>query len=148
MNEKLIKEARNKFGLLFKELRKEKGLSQSQVADFCGVTFQTINKVEQGKYPYSIDLFFKLSVILDFSINLESKRTNNINRFLFQESKIKNIFTLTDTVNKIVCSFEYKKYNETQKFTFLNENEFSAIKLATIMREFSDFLIENHNDII
>ena len=60
MNE--IQEARQRFGIFFKELRKKKGLNQQQVGDACGVTLQTINKVELGKFPYSVDLLMKLSV--------------------------------------------------------------------------------------
>ena len=71
MNENVILEARIKFGLLFKEIRVAKKLTQTQVAEFCGVTFQTINKVEKGKFPYSVDLLMKLSVVLGFTINFD-----------------------------------------------------------------------------
>jgi transcriptional regulator with XRE-family HTH domain len=74
MNEKIIQHSRILFGLILKNLRKEKGLTQNQVADFCGVTYATINKIEQGKLEYSTDLLFKLGVILEFTINLKQKR--------------------------------------------------------------------------
>lgn len=144
MNEKLLQEARQRFGLLFKELRKNKGLNQQQVGDACGVTLQTINKVELGKFPYSVDLLMKLSVVLGFTINFEMKEVGDQNRFILQDSEKPNNYILTDTENQIVCTFEKYKFNETQKFTFLENKEFPVSKLATIMREFGDFLNENY----
>lgn len=73
MDEKILKEARQGFGLLFKDLRKKKCLTQQQVGDACGVSLQTINKVELGKFPYSVDLLIKLGVTLGFTIKFEFK---------------------------------------------------------------------------
>lgn len=148
MNEEIILEARKKFGLLFKELRKKKGLNQQQVGDACGVSLQTINKVELGKFPYSVDLLMKLSVVLGFTIQFEMKEVGGQSRFLLQERERQNFYTLTDTENQIVCSFEKCKFNDTQKFSFLNDAQFNAGKLATIMREFGDWLQTNHSSII
>lgn len=94
MNEKILQEARQKFGFFFKDLRKKKNLTQEEVANFCGVTYQTINKVEHGKFPYSVDLLMKLSVILGFTINFEVKDIGNSERFILQKSNIKNKFKL------------------------------------------------------
>lgn len=146
MNENLITEARQKFGLLFKDLRNKKGLSQSQVAEFCGVTFQTINKVEHGKFPYSVDLLMKLSVVLEFTINFEMKEIGNDSIFSLQTSQRQGFWTCTDKENQIVCTFEAGKFNDSQSFSFLNDTQFSAGKVATIMREFGDWLAENHSD--
>lgn len=148
MNEKLLQEARQRFGLLFKDLRKKKGLTQQQVGDFCGVTLQTINKVELGKFPYSVDLLMKLSVVLGFTIQFEMKEIGDQSRFILQKSERENFYTLTDTENQIVCSFEKGKFNYTQKFSFLNDTQFNAGNLATIMREFGDWLQTNHSSII
>lgn len=79
MNEKLLQESRQKIGILFKELRKKRGLNQQQVGDACGVTLQTINKVELGKFPYSIDLLMKLSIVLGFIIHFEIKEVGDLN---------------------------------------------------------------------
>ena len=79
MNE--IQEARQRFGIFFKELRKKKGLNQQQVGYACGVTLQTINKVELGKFPYSVDLLMKLSVVLGFTIKFEVKEVGDKSLF-------------------------------------------------------------------
>lgn len=146
MNENIIKEARQMFGLTFKNLRLEKDLTQTQVGEFCGVSYQTINKIEQGKFAYSIDLLFKLSILLEFTINLEMKENGKPDRFILQESKQAGYLTATDTTNQIVCSFQLGKFNATQKFTSLNDTHFDVGKLSTIMREFGDWLQANHAD--
>ena len=72
------------------------------------------------------------------------------NRFILEESKLKaNHSVCTDTQNKIICTFENHKFNETQKFVTLddfNPNEF--MKLAKFCREMGDWLSKNHYNII
>lgn len=66
-------------------------------------------------------------------------------RFILQRSKTKeNGFVCTDTVNNIVCEFEKHHYNETQKFTHLEDSNVDAEDMATIMREFGDWLYDNY----
>jgi transcriptional regulator with XRE-family HTH domain len=61
-------EERKRFGILFRTIRKRKKLSQTKVGELCGVSYQTINKVEQGLLPYSVDLIIKLGIVLDFNV--------------------------------------------------------------------------------
>ncbi len=148
MNENIIIEARQKFGLFFKELRKSKRLTQEQVGEACGVSLPTINKVELGRFPYSVDLLMKLSVVLGFTLNLEAKKEGKKERFLLQKSEREDYYNLTDIENEIVCFFEKGKFNETHSFSFLNDKTFNTSELATIMREFGDWLFENHRDLM
>ena len=46
-------------------LRAERGWSQSDVAERAGVSRQTINAIETGKYEPSLSLAFRLSVIFE-----------------------------------------------------------------------------------
>lgn len=68
------------------------------------------------------------------------------NRFILQRSsKADNRLICTDTENKIVCEFEFGRFNDTQKFTMLDDlTELQVEKMPTIMREFGDFLAQNH----
>ena len=70
------------------------------------------------------------------------------NRFLLQRSEtVENRLVCTDTENQIACTFEFGRYNETQKFTFLDEEKIkgmNASDIARIMREFGEFLAVNH----
>jgi len=50
------------------ELRREKGISQERLAEAMGVSRQTINSLENGRYNPSIKLAFKLARYFDLSI--------------------------------------------------------------------------------
>lgn len=69
-----------------------------------------------------------------------------MDRFVLQKSSEKtNHWVCTDTENMIVCTFRNKKFNETQKVTFINDlKQIDALKVARIMREMSDWLANNH----
>ena len=44
-----------------RQLRKDKGLTQEQLAAIIGVSRQTINAIEKGKFDPSLPLAFKLA---------------------------------------------------------------------------------------
>jgi len=46
-----------------RELREEHGISQRELAEEVGVTRQTINAVERGRYDPSLDLAFELEAL-------------------------------------------------------------------------------------
>lgn len=51
-----------------KALRKERAWSQAELADRLGVSRQTVNAIERGKYDPSLRLAFKLARIFDQTI--------------------------------------------------------------------------------
>ncbi|MGO2265324.1 helix-turn-helix transcriptional regulator [Vagococcus salmoninarum] len=51
-----------------KYLRKEKNMSQEKLATLTNVSRQTINAIENNKYDPSLALAFKLSQILEISL--------------------------------------------------------------------------------
>ncbi len=51
-----------------KVLRAVKGVTQEKLADDLGVTRQTINAVESGKYSPSLELAFKLAHYFETTI--------------------------------------------------------------------------------
>ena len=51
-----------------KELRKESGLRQEDMAKALGVTRQTINAIENGKYSPSLELAFAISELFQLKI--------------------------------------------------------------------------------
>lgn len=55
-----MKEKRKEIGKEFRRLRELNGLSQTEVADILGVTYQTIGRVENGIYSYNLDLYLRL----------------------------------------------------------------------------------------
>jgi putative transcriptional regulator len=50
------------------ELRKEKRMTQEELAELCEVTRQTIISLESGRYNPSIFLAYKIAVIFGLSI--------------------------------------------------------------------------------
>jgi len=51
----------------------------------------------------------------------------------------------TDTENMLLCVFKNKQFNETQKFTLLEEvKNPDAVKLAKLANEMAAWLRENH----
>ena len=51
-----------------RELRKLKGLTQEQLAEFIGVSRQTINAIEKEKFDPSLPTAFKMSKLFEVSI--------------------------------------------------------------------------------
>lgn len=52
-----------------KEYRTQKGLLQLELADFCGVSRQTVNAIENNKYDPTLELAFKLALALDTTVD-------------------------------------------------------------------------------
>ena len=52
-----------------RELRKEKKLSQDELAKLCNVTRQTINAIENNKYDPTLSLAFKLAYLLGVTVD-------------------------------------------------------------------------------
>ena len=73
MGEQVIREARKQTGALFRKRRMELGLSQTEVAEFCGVRYQTIERIEAGMFAFSIDHAFMISSCLGMTISFKEK---------------------------------------------------------------------------
>lgn len=54
---------------IIREKRKEKGLSQEELAKQCGVSRQTINAVENNKYDPTLGLAFALAKALNTTVD-------------------------------------------------------------------------------
>lgn len=52
-----------------RELRKNKKLSQAELANLCQVTRQTINAIENDKYDPTLQLAFDLARVLDTTVD-------------------------------------------------------------------------------
>ena len=50
-------------------LRKEKGVSQEELARQCGVSRQTINAIENNKYDPTLSLAFRLAARLEGTVD-------------------------------------------------------------------------------
>lgn len=52
-----------------RELRKERGLTQAELAEVLGVSRQTVNAIENGDYNPSTSLAIKLSSFFGTTVN-------------------------------------------------------------------------------
>ena len=54
---------------VIRALRKEKGVSQEELAKLCGVSRQTINAIENNKYDPTLSLAFRLALHLGVTVD-------------------------------------------------------------------------------
>ncbi len=78
------------FGKFLSQLRKEKGLTQQQLAEKLNVTDKAVSRWETGKNYPDIEIFEDLSEILDISISelLEGKRIEKENLFSVSQEHV------------------------------------------------------------
>lgn len=51
--------------IMIKDLRKEFGLSQAELAEKVGVSRQTMNAIENGRYSPTLDMAYKITEVLN-----------------------------------------------------------------------------------
>ena len=56
-----MENCRIRIGNRIAELRTQRGLTVRELAEKCGVTYQNINKIENGKYSVGIDVLSKIA---------------------------------------------------------------------------------------
>ena len=61
-------------------------------------------------------------------------------KYKLQKSQDPGWWVITDTENLVVLKFQEHKFNETQMATMLEDCHLSALQLARIMREMSDWV--------
>lgn len=115
----------NKVGKFIANLRKEKGLTQSELGDLVGVTDKTVSKWERGIHAPDIAILTKLSNCLDISVTelLHGKRLRLDKRDINVES--------------------IKFYNKISKLKYVKFSIF--IILLIIIAFLSIFMINNYN---
>lgn len=69
-------------------------------------------------------------------------------RFNFRYSEEENLCVAIDLDNYIEIEFVPKKFNSTQKITVLDDSTPEPARLARIMREMADWLVENHSEVL
>lgn len=69
-----VKEVKNEMGLLIKAMRKQRGLSQIQLAKSIDISRTTIQNLEQGK-NFTVDTILKILKEMDLLGQLKSEIT-------------------------------------------------------------------------
>lgn len=65
-------------------------------------------------------------------------------RYKIEKSSKKDHWVCTDVENNIVATWKDGAFNQTQKFTELDNRNLDATSLAKVAREMGDWLRENH----
>lgn len=63
-----VKEIKALFGMRIKELRKNRGLSQEELAEKADVSSKYLSRIEMGQYFPSMDVLIKLADVLNVDI--------------------------------------------------------------------------------
>ena len=64
-----------KIGSMIKEIRKSKKLTQEQIAKRCGITRQTLSKLEKGEIDkVSLQVFIRLLEAVDHELEIVEKK--------------------------------------------------------------------------
>ena len=98
----LLKE---KFGLRLKELRKSKGLTQEQVAEFVGIEPVNVSKIERGMHFPQPEKIEKFAIILGVST-----------KDLFDFEHIKDKKELIKNIEMSLKNFDLKELEFVYKF--------------------------------
>ena len=61
------------FGRQIAELRQKEKISTRELAEMCGMSFQFINKIENGKFNTGIDTLCKICDALGYRLVIEPK---------------------------------------------------------------------------
>ncbi len=91
-----------KIGEFIKDKRKEKGLTQAELANKLGITNQAISKWERGKNCPDISLLKDLCKILDININelLSGKELEKVSKEESEDILVETVKTYTDIEKK------------------------------------------------
>lgn len=64
---------RERIGKMVAEMRNSKGYTIRELAGLCGVSYQNITKIENGRYNVSIDILSKVANTLGYEISFEER---------------------------------------------------------------------------
>lgn len=71
LSKELLLEKRIEIGKKIAELRKEKGLSQTDLAEQLGITRHTIGKIENADWNFTVDLVNNILAFFEHRIVIE-----------------------------------------------------------------------------
>lgn len=60
---------RKRIGARIKQLREQRGMTQAQLAEACGMKAPNIARIETGRYSTGIDILAKIAKALDCTID-------------------------------------------------------------------------------
>lgn len=110
-----------KVGKFISELRRERGLTQEQLAEKLGTSNKTVSRWENGNYMPPVEMLMELSKFFEVSINelLSGQRLNEIEARTAAEENLKSV--LSDSSFSLEDRKQYftKKWKREHWFAFV-----------------------------
>lgn len=140
------------FEEFLKDLRKEKGLTQKELADKVFLTFQSISNFENGKRSCNFDLGMNILNALNVSVIIENNQIKIKDGAIMEKEYIKNniefINFTTESVyqNKIERIKEIRRKNEEQLDRAVNKLESLGFEVELGRSLNTDLWLAEHYD--
>lgn len=103
---------RERIGMMVAQLRKEKGLTQDELAVASGVNRVNIVKIEKGRYNVSIDILSKVAASLDCHVDILSAKDYEDLCYIKIINDAKAVFSSYDCENNSIKIFGDWAVNE------------------------------------
>lgn len=101
-----MKKLRNTIGTKIREARKSKDLTQTDIADRIGITYQQVQKYESGKSSITIQRAMEIAEAIDIpvtSIMPDDFGTGASKLIIALEAKVKRLESQKDKALAILC---------------------------------------------
>ncbi len=95
-----------KFGEKVRKLRKEKGMTQTELADSLGITLRTVQNYEAGSvHPKSRDIYYRLAEMFDVDKNYFMTEDEELIRAAFERGGRKSAADVEELIEGICGLF-------------------------------------------
>ena len=142
-----------KIGKFISEKRKDKKLTQSELAEKLGVTDKSISNWENGRNMPDLSLFKPICEILDISIN-DLLSGKEVPKNEYQERLEENIISTINYSNKKVIENDYQSLTYTERNNTIialkgkNYGVLSIDDLAFMYKSIGETLDENEIELL
>lgn len=140
---------RERIGILVSQLRKDKYITQDELAEASGVNRVNIAKIEKGKYNVSIDILSKIVRALECKIDFTDNKTN-LKKFVIDNKDRDDV--VGDLCSDLLRDEEFKWLRDEEeqrqyiiRVGYIHPNIQDAI--SEFLREYSGEFIEFEDDL-
>lgn len=140
---------RERIGKRIAEIRKEKGLTQDELADAAGINRTNVAKLERGKYNVGYDILSNVVDALECKVDLIDNKTN-LKKFIISNKDRDDV--VGDLCSDLLRDDEFKwlRNEEEQRQHIIRVGYFhSHIQdvISEFFREYSGELVEFEDDL-
>lgn len=146
LNDEQFREMSDKLITFLVDIAREKHITQQMISDRTGFAQSNVARIERCAYSPTLVVFLKYASAVGVRMELITQDETQY-RYDLKPAENDGYYVCTDLDNQIICVFEMGKFNETQKFSFLQDiTEEQAGLLPSILRKMGEWIRENHYD--